>query len=196
MRDTEINDNATSSYSTGVETRLLNNFVDGAVEYKGRPVLRSKSGLWRSAYFIIGVEVAERFAYYGVSSNLIDRILRTIDGIGGRERERVDRNGIASSPRACILGPFQLYSLHLSSKLSSSSFHSIQLHLPKVVTSPVYKHLELTNLMLMTQMNAEPKAHSSIGSILECVRGLQLGYLLLATFKITSVGVSDLGFLA
>ncbi|KAL4559689.1 hypothetical protein LXL04_031832 [Taraxacum kok-saghyz] len=75
MRDAEINDNPTGSYSTGVETRLLNNFVDGAVDYKGRPVLRSKSG----------VEVAERFAYYGVSSNLIDRILRTIDGIGGRE---------------------------------------------------------------------------------------------------------------
>ncbi|KAI7756184.1 hypothetical protein M8C21_032390, partial [Ambrosia artemisiifolia] len=54
-----------------VESPLLNNFVDGVVDYKGRPVLRSKSGCWRSAYFIIGVEVAERFAYYGVSSNLI-----------------------------------------------------------------------------------------------------------------------------
>ncbi|KAI3807066.1 hypothetical protein L1987_22987 [Smallanthus sonchifolius] len=57
--------------SVGVESPLLNNFVDGAVDYKGRPVPRSKSGCWRSAYFIIGVEVAERFAYYGVSSNLI-----------------------------------------------------------------------------------------------------------------------------
>ncbi|KAL9996846.1 putative proton-dependent oligopeptide transporter family, MFS transporter superfamily [Helianthus debilis subsp. tardiflorus] len=56
---------------SGVNSPLLNNFVDGAVDYKGRPVLRSKSGCWRSAYFIIGVEVAERFAYYGVSSNLI-----------------------------------------------------------------------------------------------------------------------------
>ncbi|KAI3512940.1 hypothetical protein L1887_20263 [Cichorium endivia] len=71
MRDAEMDDTASSSHSTGVETPLLNNFVDGAVDYRGRPVLRSKSGLWRSAYFIIGVEVAERFAYYGVSSNLI-----------------------------------------------------------------------------------------------------------------------------
>ncbi|KAL7618715.1 hypothetical protein Lser_V15G00987 [Lactuca serriola] len=61
----------TDTNSTGVESPLLINFVDGVVDYRGRPVLRSKSGCWRSAYFIIGVEVAERFAYYGVSSNLI-----------------------------------------------------------------------------------------------------------------------------
>ncbi|PON47028.1 Proton-dependent oligopeptide transporter [Parasponia andersonii] len=42
-----------------------------AVDYKGRPVFKSNSGGWRSAAFIIGVEVAERFAYYGISSNLI-----------------------------------------------------------------------------------------------------------------------------
>ncbi|KAI3684557.1 hypothetical protein L6452_33781 [Arctium lappa] len=54
-------------HRTGVDSRL----VDGVVDYRGRPVLRSKSGCWRSAYFIIGVEVAERFAYYGISSNLI-----------------------------------------------------------------------------------------------------------------------------
>ncbi|XP_061362842.1 protein NRT1/ PTR FAMILY 5.10-like [Gastrolobium bilobum] len=45
--------------------------VDSAVDYKGRPVIRSKSGYWRSARFIIGVEVAERVAYYGIQSNLI-----------------------------------------------------------------------------------------------------------------------------
>ncbi|KAK1427597.1 hypothetical protein QVD17_16285 [Tagetes erecta] len=56
---------------TGTGNESGRDFVDGAVDYKGRPVLRSKSGCWRSAYFIIGVEVAERFAYYGVGSNLI-----------------------------------------------------------------------------------------------------------------------------
>ncbi|KAM3404272.1 hypothetical protein ACQJBY_007394 [Aegilops geniculata] len=41
------------------------------------PLLRAGSGHrhvtggWRSALFIIWVEVAERFAYYGISSNLI-----------------------------------------------------------------------------------------------------------------------------
>lgn len=45
--------------------------VNGSVDYKGNPVHRSTSGGWRSASFIIAVEVAERFAYYGISSNLI-----------------------------------------------------------------------------------------------------------------------------
>ncbi|GMN61974.1 hypothetical protein TIFTF001_031059 [Ficus carica] len=53
------------------ETPLLDYTVDGVVDNKGRPALRSNSGGWRSAGFIIGVEVAERFAYYGIEANLI-----------------------------------------------------------------------------------------------------------------------------
>lgn len=36
------------------ETPFLGNVVEGSVDYKGRPVTRSKSGGWRSASFIIG----------------------------------------------------------------------------------------------------------------------------------------------
>ncbi|KAF7836414.1 protein NRT1/ PTR FAMILY 5.10-like [Senna tora] len=46
--------------------------VSGAVDYKGRPAIRSASGYWRSASFIIGVEVTERLCYYGIQSNLIN----------------------------------------------------------------------------------------------------------------------------
>ncbi|GER27517.1 major facilitator superfamily protein [Striga asiatica] len=54
------------------ETPLLpDGVVSGSVDYKRRPSVRSRSGCWKSASFIIGVEVAERFAYYGISSNLI-----------------------------------------------------------------------------------------------------------------------------
>ncbi|GMI90553.1 hypothetical protein like AT1G22540 [Hibiscus trionum] len=53
------------------QTPLLDDTVDACLDYKGRPVRRSNSGGWRSASFIIAVEIAERFAYYGISSNLI-----------------------------------------------------------------------------------------------------------------------------
>ncbi|KAL6515667.1 hypothetical protein OROHE_018701 [Orobanche hederae] len=56
---------------TNAEVPLLDDAVEGSVDFKGRPVSRFRSGCWRSASFIIGVEVAERFAYYGISSNLI-----------------------------------------------------------------------------------------------------------------------------
>ncbi|XP_064937059.1 protein NRT1/ PTR FAMILY 5.10-like isoform X2 [Musa acuminata AAA Group] len=43
----------------------------GVVDYLGRPASRSATGGWTSALFIIVVEVAERFAFFGLSSNLI-----------------------------------------------------------------------------------------------------------------------------
>ncbi|CAI9114952.1 OLC1v1015779C1 [Oldenlandia corymbosa var. corymbosa] len=64
---------ATGSNVSEIEAPfLVQDFVEGNVDYKGRPVKRSESGGWRSASFIIGVEISERFAYYGISSNLIN----------------------------------------------------------------------------------------------------------------------------
>ncbi|KAF1872698.1 hypothetical protein Lal_00016535 [Lupinus albus] len=50
---------------------LVLDTVDGAIDYNGQPAIRSKSGSWKSARFIIGVEVAERIAFYGIQTNLI-----------------------------------------------------------------------------------------------------------------------------
>ncbi|XP_059631958.1 protein NRT1/ PTR FAMILY 5.10-like [Cornus florida] len=63
---------AVSAVAEEPEAPLLGGtVVDGVVDYKGRSTSRSKSGGWRSASFIIGVEVTERFAFYGISANLI-----------------------------------------------------------------------------------------------------------------------------
>jgi len=56
------------------EVPLLDNSAvvhGGVFDYKGRPADRFKSGGWTSALFLIGVELAERFAHSGISSNLI-----------------------------------------------------------------------------------------------------------------------------
>nr|CAB3474931.1 unnamed protein product [Digitaria exilis] len=45
--------------------------VTGAVDFRGRPASRSGTGRWSAAMFVLGVEIAERFAYHGVSANLI-----------------------------------------------------------------------------------------------------------------------------
>ncbi|KAJ4846980.1 hypothetical protein Tsubulata_919977 [Turnera subulata] len=62
---------ATTNPTTPLLEEEEEDFVSGSVDYKGHPVHRSSSGGWRSASFIIVVEVAERFAYYGICSNLI-----------------------------------------------------------------------------------------------------------------------------
>ncbi|XP_021748080.1 protein NRT1/ PTR FAMILY 5.10-like isoform X1 [Chenopodium quinoa] len=50
---------------------LMADTVPNSVDYKGRPAVRSNHGRWFSALFIIWVEMAERIAFYGISSNLI-----------------------------------------------------------------------------------------------------------------------------
>ncbi|XP_043706761.1 protein NRT1/ PTR FAMILY 5.2-like isoform X2 [Telopea speciosissima] len=44
---------------------------DGTVDLKGHPILRSKGGKWKACSFIVGYEVFERMAYYGIASNLV-----------------------------------------------------------------------------------------------------------------------------
>ncbi|KAL8542339.1 hypothetical protein ACS0TY_003274 [Phlomoides rotata] len=50
---------------------VLDNVVPGSVDLKGLPANRSKSVCWKSASFIIGVQVAEVFANVGVANNLV-----------------------------------------------------------------------------------------------------------------------------
>eukprot|EP01018_Ginkgo_biloba_P018729 Gb_16020 [translate_table: standard] len=44
---------------------------DGSVDLRGRPVIRSLTGGWKAAFFIAGVELAEKLSYFGIVSNLV-----------------------------------------------------------------------------------------------------------------------------
>ncbi|KAF3336699.1 protein NRT1/ PTR FAMILY 5.10-like protein [Carex littledalei] len=51
----------------------------GVVDYRGRPVVsRAFSGGWRAAFFVLGLETILRFAYYGISSNLISYMTESL----------------------------------------------------------------------------------------------------------------------
>ncbi|GLJ13510.1 hypothetical protein SUGI_0214060 [Cryptomeria japonica] len=61
--------------SSPCELPLLNDITsiaeDGYTDLHGKPVSRFLTGGWKASLFIITVEIAERFAYCGISSNLI-----------------------------------------------------------------------------------------------------------------------------
>ncbi|KAL4588030.1 hypothetical protein LXL04_000908 [Taraxacum kok-saghyz] len=44
---------------------------DGTTDLNGRPVLRPVTGKWKACYFMLGYEVCERMAYYGIATNLV-----------------------------------------------------------------------------------------------------------------------------
>lgn len=44
---------------------LLNDAVPGSLDHRGRP------SRWTAAAFVVAVEIAERFAFYGIGTNLI-----------------------------------------------------------------------------------------------------------------------------
>lgn len=51
------------------EDKVLTN--DGSVNIHGHPALAATSGKWKACSFLLGYEVFERMAFYGVASNLV-----------------------------------------------------------------------------------------------------------------------------
>ncbi|KAI3807062.1 hypothetical protein L1987_22982 [Smallanthus sonchifolius] len=65
---------------TGVQSPLPNNFVNGVADYKGHPVLRSKSGRWCGG----GGKICILWSRFQ-SDYVLDRTLGPVNGYGGRE---------------------------------------------------------------------------------------------------------------
>ncbi|KFK41643.1 hypothetical protein AALP_AA2G154400 [Arabis alpina] len=68
-----------SSADNETGTIVSNGTVECSVDIQGKPSVRYTSGGWRSSGFIIGAEVAEKFAYFGIASNLITYLMGPLD---------------------------------------------------------------------------------------------------------------------
>ncbi|XP_028060755.1 protein NRT1/ PTR FAMILY 8.3-like, partial [Camellia sinensis] len=51
---------------------------DGSVDIKGQPVLKSNTGNWRACPFILGTECCERLAFFGIATNLVSYLTKTM----------------------------------------------------------------------------------------------------------------------
>nr|WPO07350.1 NPF [Larix kaempferi] len=70
--DKAHNRTAMEDHSSTCKSPLLNDLAeDGSTDLKGRPSRRSLTGGWVASLLIIGIEIAERIAYYGIVSNLV-----------------------------------------------------------------------------------------------------------------------------
>ncbi|KAG5252318.1 peptide transporter family protein [Salix suchowensis] len=63
---------------TGAADGSRDHTEDGTVDIKGNRALRSKSGRWKACSFMLGYEVFERMAYYGIVSNLVLYLTRKL----------------------------------------------------------------------------------------------------------------------
>ncbi|XP_059446534.1 protein NRT1/ PTR FAMILY 8.3-like [Corylus avellana] len=45
---------------------------DGSVDFKGKPVLKRNTGLWKACPFVLGFGCCERLAFFGIASNLVN----------------------------------------------------------------------------------------------------------------------------
>ncbi|KAH0893505.1 LOW QUALITY PROTEIN: hypothetical protein HID58_055934, partial [Brassica napus] len=99
------------------EVGLLEDLVNDSVDHRGNPAVRSSTGGWRSACLIIGVEVAERFAYVGIACNMITYLTEQLGLSTANAAVNVNTwSGTAST--LPIIGAFGLGLLTLSASLT------------------------------------------------------------------------------
>ncbi|XP_024967610.1 protein NRT1/ PTR FAMILY 6.2 [Cynara cardunculus var. scolymus] len=79
--------------------------VDGAVDYKGNPADRSKTGGWVPAALILGIEICERLSTMGIAVNLVTYLGGTMH-LSSSTSANVVTDFMGTSFLLCLLGGF------------------------------------------------------------------------------------------
>ncbi|KAL8260310.1 hypothetical protein R6Q59_028263 [Mikania micrantha] len=100
------------------EIGVHNDFTqDGTIDLKGKPVLRQETGRWKACYFMLGYEMCERMAYYGIATNLVLYLSREMKE-GTVESSNSVTNWIGTVWITPILGAYIAGKLPKASKLT------------------------------------------------------------------------------
>ncbi|KAH9316474.1 hypothetical protein KI387_025101 [Taxus chinensis] len=191
------------------ELRSSSDFVeDGSVDLHGHAVIRAHTGTWKASLLIIGVEIAERFAYAGILSNLVTYLTTALHESTATAASNVNiwsGVGIHATLFGRHLLPIHIWPLsrvsnprhvrvlqklapeHHIPRLCFFSSHFIWLLWGKEVTSPAYRPLVQTSMMRGTQKRRSIRVHSLTGGILVFAWGPLQGSLCSCISK-TNVG--------
>jgi len=60
------------------QQQRLNIVGDGSVDIHGKPSNKATSGRWKAAYFLMGTELLERTAFFGISLNLVTYLVTVL----------------------------------------------------------------------------------------------------------------------